>query len=178
MIGLKLLRKRLCHTLVDTAVEVDGEFHVHADRFANGAGATQHRVDLFKGVDVVHFLRRVHLYGAVALSLLFQNLGRDIRGAVAADPAVNLQSVAALAAQQVVNRRVQRLSLDVPQRLINTRDGAHNLRPAAVEAAAVEGLPQILDVRGILSHKVIAELLNGGLHGVRAAFDNRLAPAA
>jgi len=50
-----------------------------------------------------------------------------------------------------VDGSAELLSLDVPQRLVNAGDGAHQHRAAAVEAAAVHRLPVILDPCRILT---------------------------
>jgi hypothetical protein len=101
----------------------------------------------------------------------------DVGRAVAADPAVGLHLVAHQAAQQFVDRRAQDLALDVPQRLVDAGDRAHQDRAAAVEAGAVHGLPQVVDAGRVLPDQVGLEFLDRGFDGARAAFDDGLAPA-
>ena len=66
---------------------------------------------------------------------------------VAADPAIDLDAVAAFAAQQLIHRHAERLALDVPHGLLDARDRTGQDGAAAVEARAVHLLERILDVR-------------------------------
>src|SRR5690606_10776879 len=116
--------------------------------------------------------------GVEALRAIGLHLGDDVGGPVAADPAVGLDPVAHQAAEQLVDRHAQGLALNVPQRLVDAGDRAHQDRAAAVEAAAVEHLPQVVDARRVATDQVVAQLAHGRLDGVRAALDHRLAPAA
>ena len=88
-------------------------------------------------VDQPHFLAAVHLEGVEAVRLQACDAGDDVGRAVAADPAIDLHAVAHQAAEQFVHRHAQGLALDVPQRLVDAGDGAHQDRAAAIEAAAV-----------------------------------------
>ena len=53
------------------------------------------------------------------------------------------------AAQQLVQRHVRRLGLDVPQRHVDGRDRGHGDRPAPPIGALVEILPDVLDLRRV-----------------------------
>jgi len=75
------------------------------------------------------------------------------------------------------DRGIEHFAFDIPQRLINTGDGAHQNRPPAVEARAVHHLPQVVDARRILANQVFAQLVHRGFNGARTAFNHRLAPA-
>jgi hypothetical protein len=68
------------------------------------------------------------------------------------------------------------LTLDVPQRLVDTSDGAHGQRAAAIKATAIKHLPDILDVVGIAANQVFRQLGDGGGCGGGASFDNRFTP--
>jgi hypothetical protein len=81
-----------------------------------------------------------------------------------------------LAAQQLVNRRVVVFPFDVPQRLINAGDGAHQDGPTTVKTAAIEHVPMILDVQRIPPDEMLHELLNGRAHGRGPSFDHRFTP--
>jgi hypothetical protein len=63
--------------------------------------------------------------------------------------AVDHHAVAALPAEQFVQRHSRHLALEVPQRRIDGGDRAHRHRPAAPVRAAIEVLPDILDPRRI-----------------------------
>jgi hypothetical protein len=76
-----------------------------------------------------------------------------------------------------MDRLAERLALDVPQRLVDARDGAHVDGATAIEAAAIHDGPVVLDQEGILADQVVCQFVDGGLDGQRTAFDDRLAPA-
>ena len=77
----------------------------------------------------------------------------------------------------MVHRYAERLALDVPERLIDAGDRTHENRAAAIERAAVHGLPVIVDARGIFADELLADLGDRGFDAARAAFDHGLAPA-
>ena len=58
----------------------------------------------------MHFLRGIHFNSAVALIVGFLNGLLNIAGTVAADPSVDLQAIAAQAADEIVNRRIVELA--------------------------------------------------------------------
>ena len=159
------------------SVEVDGDIHIEAKLIADRGDPVADGLHLFEAVDVVHLLGAVHLQSAVSLLIGLAGSGADIRGTVAADPAVDLESVAAGAAQQFIDRNPERLALDVPESLIDAGDGAHDLRAAAVEAAPVHHLPDVLNAGGVLAGDQPAELLHAGAHRIGTPLDNRLSPA-
>src|SRR5690606_19881118 len=136
------------------------------------------RVDRARAVDQPELLGAVELEGVEALRAMRLHLRDDVGRAVAADPAVGLHPLAHQAAEQLVDRHAQGLALDVPQRLVDAGDRAHQDRAAAVEAAAVQHLPQVVDARRIAADEIFAELAHRGLARTRAAPDPRLAPAA
>ncbi len=50
-------------------------------------------------------------------------------------------------------------------------------RAAPVKTAAVQHGPDVFDIARVLADQVIGEFFHSSSHGVRAAFDHRLAPA-
>ena len=125
----------------------------------------------------MHFLGSIHLDGAVSLRFGLQHVGLDIAGAVAANPAVDTQLIAARAAQQLIHRHTELLALDIPKCLINTRDSAHDFWAAAIETAAVHDLPMIFNIGRVFTDEIIAELLHRGTHRVGTTLDDGFAPA-
>jgi hypothetical protein len=101
---------------------------------------------------------------------------RGVGRTVAADPRIHANLVAHLTAQQIADRHAKGLALDVPQRLIDAGQRTHVDRAATVEAAAVEHGPDVFDVAWVFADQVVGQFLDGGRHGVGAAFDHRLAP--
>ena len=93
----------------------------------------------------------VELGGGVHLdrreALARARLGRvgDLVRPVAADPGVGADLVAHLAAEHLPRRQAERLALQVPQRLLEPGQRRHQHRPAAIEAAAIGDLPDVLD---------------------------------
>ena len=106
------------------------------------------------------------------------HLWSDVFRPVAAEPRVGADLCAQGAAQQVGDRSLVVLALDVPERLIDARDGAHEDRPSAIEAAAVKAGPEALDVARILAQQLLLHLVDGGHDRRRAALENRLSPPA
>src|SRR5262245_48000065 len=76
-----------------------------------------------------------------------------------------------------MHRNAECPSLDVPERLIDSRKGAHVDSAAAVESSAVEDRPMFLDQKRVLPDEVITELLDSGGDGVRSPFEDRLSPS-
>ena len=159
-------------------MEIDGDAEAPARRPAYGIDALEHRVDLLVAVHVLQLFRRVHFNRRKALRLLFLRRVRHVAGAVAADPAVNANLFAACAAHQLVNRRAEALALDVPQRLVDARDRAHEDAAAPVERAAIKRVPDILDLRRVAADEIIRHFAHAGAYGFRLAFQHGLAPAA
>src|SRR6185437_9393029 len=105
------------------------------------------------------------------------NLVNDLRRTVASDPAIRFQAVAHEPTEQLVHRHAERFALDVPERLVDAGDGAHEHRTAAVERAAIHGLPMIIDPCGVLANQLLAYLGHRSFDAAGAAFHHRLAPA-
>src|SRR4051794_39130618 len=103
--------------------------------------------------------------------------GSGLCGPVAADPRVDLDAVADRTAEQVVDRHAVVLAFDVPQGLVDARERAHVDGAAAVEPAAVEHRPDVLDVARVPADQVVGELVDGGGDGGGAALDHGFAPA-
>ena len=66
---------------------------------------------------------------------------------------VDQASTAACTAKQVVNRRVQRLALDIPQSHVNCPDGGHGYRAAPPVSTAIEILPDVFDGRWVSANQ-------------------------
>ena len=96
---------------------------------------------------------------------------------VAADPAIDPHLLAHRPAQQRMHRLAQHLALDVPQRLVDAGQRAHMHGAAAIEAAAIQHRPVILDRRRVLADQIIGQFGDAGRHRFGAAFHHRLAPA-
>ena len=62
---------------------------------------------------------------------------------------VDEDTLAALAAEQVVDGRVERFALDVPQRHVDGGDGGHRDRAAPPVGSAIEILPDVFDLERI-----------------------------
>ena len=92
--------------------------------------------------------------------------------------AVDQHPVAALPAEQIVERHARGLGLDVPQGHIDRSDRPHRDRTAPPIGAAIEKLPDILDPERIAAdqrrHDMILEI---GDHGLLATVKRRIADA-
>ncbi len=176
-VGLQFLDEHLGHGPVDAAVEVHADAHVRAHGLAHGGHVLQAALHLVERVHELHFFRSVHLHRGEAPAHRVAGLARGLGRPVATDPAVDADAVAHAAAQQLGHRHAQGLALDVPQRLVDAGQRAHVDATAAVEAAAVEHRPVVLDVARVLADEVVGQFLHGGGHGVGTAFEDGLAPA-
>ena len=173
----QLLGQDLCHGLVHTAVEVDGDAEILAAAFPDGGHAFQNGVHLVVGVDHLQLFGGVHLDGGKAGILALQSSSAHVVGAVAADPAVHAHVVAAGTAHELVDRGVEELALDIPQGLINAGNGAHQHAAAAVEPGAVQHSGKVLNAHGVLADEVGLHLLDTGQNGGAVAFQHGFAPA-
>ena len=89
--------------------------------------------------------RGVHLHGGESgVHLLLCGAAR-IAGAVASDPGIDLHPVAAASSHELIYGRVEHLTLDIPESLVDAGKRAHQNAAATVEARAVDGAPDILN---------------------------------
>ncbi len=177
LVGFQLLGENLGHRPVDAAVEVDADADIGADRLADSGDGFNSLFHLVVGVDDLHLLAAVEFDRLEAAGDDLLGIVGDVGGAVAADPGIDLDLVAHLAAEQRMDRLSQRLALDVPQRLVDAGNRAHVDGAAAIEAGAVHDVPVVLDQEGILADQIVFQLMHGRLHGQCPAFHHRLAPA-
>ena len=104
MIWLKLFHENAGHRLMDAAMEIDGDAEIRPECVTDGGDAIDGGSDFAPVVDVVEFGGAVHFDGLIALLRLFDSRRGSIGGAVATDPAIDLNLFADGAAEQVVNR--------------------------------------------------------------------------
>ena len=76
-----------------------------------------------------------------------------------------------------MSRKTVPLAFDIPKSLVDTGHGAHQDRPASVEAAPIQDLPDILDLVRVSSLNVSTEFVNRGRNGVCFSFHHGFAPA-
>ncbi len=169
--------QHLGHRRRHAAVEIQPELDRVAESRADLRYARHRGIHGARAVDDAHLLAAVELEMVEAAGLQRLHAGDHVGGAVAADPAVGAHAVAHQAAEQLVHRHAQHLALDVPQRLVDAGDGAHQDRPAPIEAAAVQRLPQVVDAARVLADEVVGQFVHRRFHRTRAAFDDGLAPA-
>ena len=105
------------------AVEIDADAQAGAARRTHSHHAGQHGINLHVGIDVGHFVGGVHFDGGKTFVHHFLGRRAHVFGPVAANPGVHPHFIAHPTAQQLMNRRVVVLALDVPQRLVDTRNG-------------------------------------------------------
>jgi len=91
---------------------------------------------------------------------------------------VDHRAVAALAAEQLVERHVRQLALDIPQRHVDGADGGHGDRATPEIGAAVEELPDVFAAAWVhadqVGHDVVAEI---GCRQGLSVFERRVAEA-
>ncbi len=119
--------------------------------------------------------------GQVAFFFVAQNFVHRFGGVAAVGVAVDHHPGAAAPAQQLVQRHVRHLGLDVPQRGVHGGNGAHGHRAASPVGAFVEVLPDVFDllrvapdqagddmVFQITNHRQFAAVERGITHAVHA----------
>ena len=85
-------------------------------------------------------------------------------------------ALAAAAAEQVVDRRVQRLALDVPKGDVHRGDGGHRDGSAPPVGAAIQVLPDVFYLRGIAADEAGDDVLGKiAGDGELAAVERRVA---
>ena len=158
-------------------MEIDADTDMRPHRLAHRRDIGQRTVELLVRIDELQFLGAIHLHrGEAARDAVLRRL-RDLARPVAADPGIDADAVAALAAEQLMHRHTQRLALDVPQRLVDAGERAHVHAAAAIEPAAIQHRPVILDLVRVLADQIVGQFLHLGGDSCGAAFDHRLAPA-
>ena len=127
--------------------------------------------------DPVELGGRVHLDRGEALVLARLGGVGDFVRPVAADPGVGADLVAHLAAEHLPRRQPERPALQIPQRLLEPGERRHEDRAAAVEAAAVADLPDVLDAERIGADEAVAKGFERAVDRLGPAFEARFAPA-
>lgn len=163
---------------MDPTVEVHGEADIWSDCLTHGGGSFCGQIDFAGCVEVHQLFGRVHFERRKALRHGFFGGFSNILRAVPTNPRIDADRMPHCATHQLINRHAVALALDIPQCLIDARDGAHRQRAAAVESAAVEHLPDVFDVVGVTTDEIFAQLVHGGGSGRGAALDDGFTPAA
>src|SRR5205085_1578869 len=94
-----------------------------------------------------------------------------------ADPGIGPHPVAHPSAHQLPSGEAEGLALQIPQSLVEPRQSRHVHRPAAIEAAAIGDMPEVLDREGVAAAEAVLQRLHRAVHGLGPAFEARLAPA-
>ena len=159
---------------MDAAVEVEPDFHALRLRCLD---ALHHVVELLVGADPIELRSRVHLDRVEALLLPTGGGLADLVRPVAADPGVGADFVAHLAAEHLPRRQAEHPALEVPQRLLETGERGHHHRSAAVEAAAVADLPDVLDAERVGADEAVAKGFERAVDRLGPSLEARFAPA-
>ncbi len=176
-IRLQLFNQHFGHRRADAAVEIQAKLNFVAKGFTDLRHGVDRPVYRTRVVDNAHLFAAVELEGVKADVAQLRDAVDHFRRTVAAHPAVGFDFVAHQAAHELPDRRVQHFTFDIPQRLVDTGDGAHQDRTTAVEARAVHHLPQVINARRILTNQVFTQLVHRRFNGARAPFNHRFAPA-
>jgi len=115
------------------------------------------RPDDFLAVPVVRPRGNRHLdRGVAGFHCACRVLGHFGR-LIAADPLIERDRIPRPSPKQLVDGRAELQSLDIPERLIDPRDGAREDRPATVVTTAVTPLPVPLDFRRVASQNEVLD---------------------
>src|SRR5258708_38966645 len=174
--GLEFTQQHCCHRPADATMKIDAVADLGSEWGVDLGYLGYRIIDRTRRVEGRQFLGAVELEGIKPsvdeLADIFDDLGR----ATPADPAVGFHAIAHQTPEQLMDGHPQGLAFDVPERLINPGDRAHQDRATAVETATVHGLPQIIDARRILAHHEVPTLLDGCLNRAGTALDDRFTP--
>ena len=85
---------------------------------------------------------------------------------------------AGLPAQELIDRHVGALGLDVPQSLVHAAHGVVKHRPVAPVGTHIHRLPNVFDMVGVFADQErLEKLVDGGDDGFRALIERRTAEA-
>jgi hypothetical protein len=166
-------------SVVELAAHVHHELDLRADRltYRRDPGdrevgslaadrALRDMADHAVGIVGDRICQRIELEGGIAVAQRPLGRRREFRGRRGAErPAIGVEphALARFPAEQLVNRELQRLPLDVPERHLDGADAREHDRPASLrpEAVVVHVAPDRLDPEGVLApHDVLEEVLD------------------
>ena len=91
---------------------------------------------------------------------------------------IHTYSVPAFTSQHLPYRNIEIFSFYIPECLLNSADGAAENRPASVKRSPVHNLPQVFNIKRILTKNRISQNMYRFLHYCTLSFQNRFSPAA
>src|SRR5271155_3618166 len=152
-IWFQFLRKDLRHRTVHTPMKIDGNAKVRPECLTHGTDSRQHGVELAVTVQILKFRGAVNLNRREATTGDFPGGGNGLARAITADPGIDPDAVPHLPAEQLMDRLVECLALDVPECLVDACDSAHVHGAAAIEPSTIHDRPMILDEERVLSEE-------------------------
>ena len=135
---LQLFRQNLSHRLMHASVEIYGNPERPSAGLPDRRHPLQYGVNFVIGINHLQLFRCIHLNRGKAFLQLFPGRFAHIRRAVPANPGIHPHFIPAGAAHQLIYRRLKQLSLNIPQRLVNSGNGAHHDAAAPVKARPVQ----------------------------------------
>ena len=127
----------LGHGDVYTPVKVHGDIQGATNGLPQVRDTLDGVINLAVTVDDLHLFGEIHLGGLKPVTDGALGTAHDVSWPVTANPGIDTNAVAYLAAKQLMNRRVMKLTLDIPQGLVDARNGTHVDAAAAIKPAAV-----------------------------------------
>ncbi len=121
----QLFNEYFRHRRANAAVEIEAELNFIAERFANLRDGIHRRIHRARVIDKPQLFAAVEFKGVKTNTAQLLDAINHLCRTVAANPAVGFDFVAHQAAHQLPDRRVQHFAFNIPQRLIDTGDGAH-----------------------------------------------------
>ncbi|CNU89867.1 Uncharacterised protein [Salmonella enterica subsp. enterica serovar Bovismorbificans] len=176
-IGFQFFNQHLRHRRANATVEIEPKLNFTAKSFADLRHGIDRRIHRTGVINHAHLFTAVQLEGVKTNTAQFFNTVNDVCRTIAAHPAIGLDFVAHQAAHELPDRRIQHLAFDIPQCLVNTGDGAHHNRAAAIKTGPVHYLPQVVDTRRIFPYQVVGKLMYCRLNSTCPTFNDRLSPA-
>ena len=159
-------------------MEIDGDVDIRPQPFPHHLQRCHRAADLGVGLDPFVISRNARFEARDALldrrcPQLRQLVPGAGVGVIVAAHAARIDG----AAQQLVHGHSQDLAPNVPQRLVDARDGRPHHRTGPVEALHVHRLPQVLHLHGVRADQEIAEVVDAGHHRARFALQGSFAPS-
>ena len=139
--GVKFLQL-LVHGLMYPAMEINGDPEIFAAVFPDRSHPGQNGIDLTVRVHHLEFLCRVHFNSGETDIHPFLGGGSivGIVRTITANPGIRPHTVPAGAVYQLVNRSVEYFALDIPLRLVDANQSAHQ-HAAAIEVGPIDRIP-------------------------------------
>src|SRR2546422_3712251 len=121
-------------------MKVNRDAKIRPGGFSDSGHSCHNGLYFAKGIDIVHFLGCIHFNGCKSARYAFLGRLANISWTIAANPGIDTHFLPDRAPKKLVDWKLIQLPLEIPERLVNPGDCAHQDRPATVEPGAIQDL--------------------------------------